>query len=48
MLRLNAEHIEVLKLHIPLMLATEQHSSNPLIRSKMGLINGKKDRAVSL
>ncbi len=51
MLRLNAKHIEVLKPHILLMLATEQHSSNPhnvpLIPSKMGLINGKKKRSGS-
>lgn len=46
MLRLNAKHIEVLKPHILLMFATEQHSSNPLsvplFPSKMALINGKK------
>lgn len=51
MLRLNAKHIEVLKPHILLMLATEQNSSNPLnvplFPPKMPLINGKKDQAVS-
>lgn len=49
MLRLNAKHIEVLKPHILVMLATEQHSSNhhyvPGIHSKMGLIDEEEKKS---
>lgn len=51
MLRLNAKHIEVLKPHVLIMLATEQHSSGgsssapprfSLFPTRTALINAKK------
>lgn len=46
MLRLNAKHIEVLKLHILLMSEREQHSSSSL-SVPLFPYQRKKDQAVS-